>query len=163
MYMIRFNLTTKEIEIEGSESFIDTLFNEIKELAAERSQVRNTRAERRDEDAPEGFWAERKDSKLIAATGKPELHETRKTETAEIQRDMKPLRPPVQKYILRKAGRTTTPDQIATLAKETAGKVSLVSLKDKLGLTEQQISGILREAEKQGMVRKDADGSYVWA
>jgi hypothetical protein len=164
MCMIRFNLTTKEIEIEGAESFIDEHFDMLKKLAIERSHVKKTSVGRSDEYTPEGFFTKREDENtaLIVATESPELHEITKTETAELQHEIKPPRSPVRKYILRKAGSASNQDSIANLAKEAAGKVSLMSLRDKLGLTEQQIAGILREAEKQGRVRKDADGSYVW-
>lgn len=48
------------------------------------------------------------------------------------------------------------------MKKEGTGKVSIESMKANLGLTEQQVMDILRDAEREGRVRRDADGSYVW-
>ena len=70
--------------------------------------------------------------------------------------------PLAQKYILRKAGTATAKDSAVSMTKEGSGRVSVESLKEKLGVSEQQIAGILKDAEKEGRVRKTADGSYVW-
>jgi len=40
--------------------------------------------------------------------------------------------------------------------------ISIASLKEKFGLSQQQIEGVIKDAEKHGRVRKYVDGSYAW-
>jgi hypothetical protein len=41
-------------------------------------------------------------------------------------------------------------------------EISLASLKEKFGLSESKIGGIIRDAEKLGKIRKSLNGSYAW-
>ena len=158
MSIIRFNLTTKEIEIEGPESFIDANFVMIQDIVTERPYVKKARIYRKKEEAPEHIFTEREESEIIEEIKAPELLKASEPGMAKVPDEMKPERPPVRKYILRKAGSAGTKDPIVSLTNEGARRVSLVSLKEKLGVNDQRIAGILKEAEKQGRVRRDIDG-----
>lgn len=167
MSVIRFNLITKEVTIEGPEPFVDGKFDEIRELM--KASFRG--AERRRPTCPKGDGQTRplKDGEpWIAATtkGRPVRYgRKRRSDTrpaSEASPDEVAQVPPVRRYILRKAGTPSAKDRVATLPQEDAGRVSIESLKEKLGVTERQIIGILREAEKEGRVRRELDGSYFW-
>jgi hypothetical protein len=169
MCKIRFNLKTKEIEIAGPESFVDAYFNQVEELAAARhngKKQRKAQTHPRDEKPLSANHAVKTENAETVKKGKILRfhHKPRENRSPmqDVSLDMKSQEPPVRRYILRKAGTSITRERIATLANEDSGRVSIESLKEKLGVTEQQIAGILREAEKQGRVRRDADGSYVW-
>lgn len=168
MSMIRFNLITKEVTIEGTEPFVDGKFDEIRELM--KASFKG--AERRRmptcpkgggpilplEDEEPGIAATTKDRPV--RYGRKRRSDTRPAR--EASPDAVAQVPPVRRYILRKAGMPSAKDRVATLPQEHAGRVSIESLKEKLGVTEQQIIGILREAEKEGRVRRELDGSYFW-
>jgi hypothetical protein len=167
MSMIKYNLATKEITIEGPESFMDDSFDVIKESM--------TTSFRRDKQQG-GGTRPRDDRPVIPSKAiKPEItaipaakrirrrrKQQQGTPNPDASQAIAPEIPPVRKYILRKAGAVSKKEPIGDPATEGIGKVSIESLKERLGVTEEQISGILREAEKQGRVRREADGSYIW-
>ena len=162
MSMIRVNLKTKQIEIEGSESFADDFFGKIQDLLIESQGVKETKVVRKERGVAEALMAERDEPEIIGKVKTLELTKASQPGMSAANHKMEPQRPPARKYILRKAGIASTNDSIVNVTKEDAGRISLVSLKEKSGLTEQQIEAIIKDAEKQGRIRKDMDGSYAW-
>lgn len=162
MSMIRLNLTTKEMEIKGSESFADDIFSKIQDLVTENQGIMETRLLRKKRNVPEALKSEREEPKIDRMVKTSELDKASLPGIAVIPREMERKRPPVRKYILRKAGTSSPNTSIASLPKEDTGRISLVSLKEKSGLTEQQIEAIIKDAEKQGRIRREMDGSYTW-
>lgn len=169
MSIIRFNLTTKEIVIEGTDSFVEGIFDKIKELMTasfrgdERLGIRTVPGDEKPMTATQ--VAEPENNTAITAVievGRRRRRRSVAPPVPERPPEMTEQRPPVRKYILRKAGTESNKKTIANVTEEGTGRVSIESLKERLGLTEQQAAEILRDAEKQGRVRKAEDGSYVW-
>lgn len=174
MSNIKFISTTNEIEIAGSESFIESNFYQFRAMLIEsfggrKAKVsRQTRADKEPsisgetgEPIPEVL----RTSHISEAPGelpatKPEIHEVPQMTNA--------TRPPVRKYFntLGKYIRSEDTSINKTQPVDTLGQLpeelSVASLKEKFGLSEKQIEEIIKDAEKQGRVRKDLDGSYVW-
>ena len=42
-------------------------------------------------------------------------------------------------------------------------EISIASLREKFGLSESKIGGIIRDAEKFGKIKRVMNGSYVWS
>jgi Mor family transcriptional regulator len=78
-------------------------------------------------------------------------------------------RPPVRKYFstmgkpIRSEDTSIDKHQSGDVTVRTPDGISIASLKEKFGLSEQQVEGIIKEAERHGRIRKHQDGSYVWA
>jgi hypothetical protein len=168
MSSIRFNLATKKIEIEGPESFIESNFSKIHDLLIDGLGIRKQRAFGKTKKAEEPvLYIESEEPETIEKIKIPEESKAREalqanaTGIPSVPKIAKVVRPPVRKYI-RKEDRPSNGDQIVDLIQEIPKKISFASLKENLGLTERQVGVIIREAEKQGRIRKDMDGSYVW-
>ncbi len=172
VHRIRFNAATKEIEIEGPESFVEGNFDEIRErIAGKRDAARGKAAEAFEEgeeriifvdtiDEPEALEA----AETSEASRPPAVSLAAEPGIAEGIRETKAKRAPVRKYI-RKDGTSIAnvhPIDPVDPVKQGPKAISIASLKEKLGLSEQQIAIMIREAEKEGRMRKGADGSYVW-
>jgi hypothetical protein len=91
-----------------------------------------------------------------------------KSEVPEVSEASKATRPPVRKYFntlgkqIRSEDTSIGKNQaVGPIGRIPAG-ISIASLKEKFGLSQQQIEGIIRDAEKHGRVRKYLNGSYVW-
>jgi hypothetical protein len=171
MSNIKFNSSTKEIEISGSESFIESNFHRVQALLSESlggkkaSVSRQTRADKDPLLSGETLKEKlriseiREASEELPAT-KPEIH--------EVPQATRVARPPVRKYFntLGKYIRSEDTSIDKSQPVDPMGKIpeelSVASLKEKFGLSERQIEEIIKDAEKQGRVRKDLDGSYVW-
>ena len=80
----------------------------------------------------------------------------------EISHELKANRPPLRKYI-RKVGIPGHERIVVEVAEQKPSVISVDSLKDKFGLSESKIEGIIRDAEKLGKVKRVMNGSYVWA
>ncbi len=168
MSVIKFNQLTKEIEMTGSESFIESNFNEIQNLLDESFGVKKMIASRKTKTDQELIssitmkefqaGAEIKTHELSEAS--PESPAT-KPSTPEISQESKAKRPPVRKYI-RKEGIPGHQRITVEVVEEKPREVSIASLKEKFGLSESKIGGIIRDAEKLGKIRKALNGSYVW-
>jgi hypothetical protein len=167
MPKITINLGTKEIAIEGPEPFVDDYLGTIKEImmASFKPHKQQEVSLRRRNERPEI------PTKVVTPeiTEMPTAKQVRRrrkrypdTPSPEILQAITPESPPVRKYILRKAGMETAKEPIANVTQGGAGRVSIEAMKENLGLTEQQVMEILRDAEKEGRVRKAEDGSYVW-
>ena len=168
MSSIRFNLATKEMELDGPESFIEANFSRIQALLIESLGMRKPRSVRKtqkteepvlfiDSVEPENI----EEIKIPEDSKAPDEFQENAIGIPSVPQIEKEKRLIVRKNI-RKADIPSNQDQVADIIKEIPEKVSIASLKENLGLTEHQIEVVIREAEKQGRVRKDMDGSYVW-
>jgi hypothetical protein len=167
MPKITINLGTKEIAIEGPEPFVDDYLDTIKEIMMasfkphKQQKVSIRRRNERSVTPTKVVIPE-----ITAIPAAKQVRRRRKihpdTPSPDALQAIEPESPPVRRYILRKASTESTKEPIANVTQRGAGRVSIESMKENLGLTEQQIEGVLRDAEKEGRVRKTADGSYVW-
>ncbi len=176
MSSIKYNQTTREIEISGPESFIEANFPIIRKLVVESSGARM-----------------KKNSKKVTAIGQPKSSVTPlesqtadsieasdpvqasdtlsaiKPEIPEMSQEPKVPRPPVRKYFNTLGKLIRCEDTsinknlpVSDIVKPVANRFSIASLKEHFGLSEHQVEGIIRDAEKEGRVRKNPDGSYSW-
>jgi hypothetical protein len=182
MPSIKFNLLTKEIEMKGSESFIESNFNKIQDLLVENFGVKKMIAPRRTKTTQEPVSAvkmkesqagieinrhERSESPILPVTksGIPEFsHEMNDPAAScgeyEPERS-KSKRPPLRKYI-RKEGMPGHQRIVVEVVEQKPKEISIASLKEKFGLSESKIGGIIRDAEKLGKIRRVMNGSYSW-
>jgi hypothetical protein len=175
MCRIIYNQSTKEMEIKGSESFIESNFHHIENIIRESFVTMNKKASGKSTTDREIRIADEiqkpkavrlKRSCESSASGIPAATESRVREVPEAP---KANRPPVRKYFnaLGKCIRSEDTSIGKNQAVDPAGKnlegISIASLKEKFGLSQQQIEGIIKDAEKHGRVRKYLNGSYVWA
>jgi hypothetical protein len=159
MSSIKFNCLTKEIEISGSESFVESNFDKIQDLLVESIGVRKKMV-----------------AGKTAATRKPKsIIETKEVQAgAEIKKDelsvaspmlpaheLKAKRPPLRKYI-RKEGTPGEQRVVVEVAEKKPAEISVESLKAKFGLSESKFGGIVRDAEKLGKTRRGLTESDVW-
>lgn len=169
MSSIRFNYLTREIEMEGTEAFIESNFNMIRNLLVESYGVKKKMLSRetktRSNQEPISF-VKIKEVQTITETAKPELSKSLSPLPAtepfvpEVSRDSRATRPPLRKYIRREriSGHERT---VVEVVGQKPKEISITSLKEKFGLSESKIEGIIRDAEKLGKVRKVMNGSYV--
>ena len=168
MASIRFNQMTKEIVIEGSESFVESNFRKVKDLIFESLGVNKQRASLKTRRAAKRIQPVETPEQLILN----EIIVSEESATAEDVLKEEPAVPedlegvntsslPIQECIMREDGPVNR-DSVCSSAKEMPARLSLTSLKEKFGLTESQIEKIIAEAEKEGRIRRDMDGTYVW-
>lgn len=105
----------------------------------------------------------------VSGISVPETPTASKPGTQEAPSATKATRPPVRKYF-NTLGKQIRNEDTSTGRNQAAGPVgcvsegiSIASLKEKFGLSQQQIEGIIKDAEKHGRIRKYMNGSYVWA
>jgi hypothetical protein len=171
MSSIKFNPTTNEIEINGPESFIESNFYRIQDLLTENLGVKKkkgSRVSRRTKaDGEPILFVEVKESQTTEVIKAPEVFEDPEklsaTESGILAVSQKPKvkRPPVRKYI-REGAKPINKDPMGDHIKQLPKRISFASLKEKFGLSEQQVGVIIRDAERQGRIRKDMDGLYAW-
>jgi hypothetical protein len=172
---ITYNQTTKEMEIKGPESFIESSFHKIENIMRESFVTMNKKASgtiKADQGIRLGDKIQKPQSVQMkgacasSASGTPAATESKVREVPEAP---KANRPPVRKYFntLGKCIRSEDTSIGKNQAVDPAGKspegISIASLKENFGLSQQQIEGIIKDAEKHGRVRKYLNGSYVWA
>jgi hypothetical protein len=175
MNSIKFNQATKEIEIKGSGSFIESNFDVIGDLLTESLGVIKTKGSTKTKsDVIPVLWVETVEPQATEAIKIPDVIETPEIALAtqrdilEAPQEPKVKRPPVRKYfntlgkLIRSEDTSINKDQVSDPIRQISQGISIASLKDKFGLSEQQIEVIIRDAEKQGRARRDLDGSYVW-
>ena len=152
---IRFNPGTKEIEVEGSESFVKTYFGKLQAMisGAAKEKVKVKRASKAVKAA-----AEKKAEKTPKAIKAPRVKKTKKATKA--------VKPTVAKKV-RKTGKKTPAKKRVTkigtvvgLIQGSTEGVSTEVLKEKTGLSERQIWGIVTRAAKEGKIRKLKRGLY---
>jgi hypothetical protein len=175
MNSIKFNQATKEIEIKGSESFIESNFDMIEDLLAESLGVIKTkRSVTTISDEKPILWVETIDPHATEAITIPDVIETPEIAPAaqqnilEVSQEPKVKRPPARKYfntlgkLIRSEDTSINKEQVSDPIRQISHGISITSLKENFGLSEQQIDVIIRDAEKQGRARRDLDGSYIW-
>jgi hypothetical protein len=169
MPSIKFNQLTKEIEVKGAESFIESNFSKIQDLLVESFGVKKMIVSRKAKVNKEPIlFVKMKESRIGAEIKGHELSEASPILSAttssilEFSHELKVKRPPVRKYI-RKDGMPGNQRTIVEVAKQKPSEISIASLREKFGLSESKIGGIIRDAEKLGKIKRSMDGSYTWA
>ncbi len=165
---IKLNYLTKEIELKGSESFIESNFDKIQDLMTESFGVEKMIAPRKTKINQEPISVVKmKESQISAeitghelSAASPILPAT-KSSLPEIPHESKATRPPLRKYI-RKVGIPGHERTVVEVVEQKPRELSLASLKEKFGLTESKIGGIIRDAEKLGKIKRGMNGSYSW-
>ena len=92
----------------------------------------------------------------------PQILLAAKSAISDIPHGVKATRPPLRKYI-RREGLPGHQRVVVEVVQQKPRELSIASLKEKFGLPESKIGGVIRDAEKLGKVRRALDGSYVWA
>ena len=137
---IRFNPVTKEIEVEGSESFVKTYFKKLQEMVfgPTKEKVKMKRAPKAATETPV-----KKAKKAPKAVKPPAAKKAKKATKKE---------PGVK--------RITNIDAVVSLIQGTPEGISTAELKEKTGLAERQIWSIVNRASKVGKIRKVKRGVY---
>jgi hypothetical protein len=168
MPSIKFNLLTKEIEMKGSESFIESNFNKIQDLLVESFGVEKMIVSRKTKTNQEPIsFVKMKESQAGTEIKRHELSEASqilpamKSSIPEFSHESKAKRPPLRKYI-RKEGMPGHQKIVVEVVEQKPREISIASLKEKFGLSESKIGGIIRDAEKLGKLRRVMNGSYAW-
>jgi hypothetical protein len=122
---VKFNPGTKEIEVEGSESFVKTYFSKLQAMISgpTKEKVKVKKAPRA----------------VKPATAKRAKRAGKKA--------------PAEK-------RVTNIDTVVSLIQGAPDGISTTELKEKTGLIERQIWGIVTRASKEGRIRKVKRGVY---
>ena len=174
MSIIKFNSTTKEIEIKGSESFIESNFYQIQALLIESFGVKKEKASRQTNADNEPLFSGENIEPITEALRTSEISEApeelpaTKPEIHKVPQAPKVPRPPVRKYFntlgkyIRSEDTSINKSQAVDVIGHIPDEISIASLKEKFGLSEKQIEGIIKDAEKQGKVRRDLDGSFFY-
>ena len=168
MSSIKFNQLTKEIEMKGSESFIESKFDKIEDLIIESFGVKRKMISRMTKANQEPISGVKMKASQTCAEIKghelsevPQLFDATTTSIPEISHELKAKRPPLRKYI-RKVGLPGHEQIVVEVVDQKPKAISLASLKEKFGLSDSKIGGIIRDAEKLGKIRKSLNGSYAW-
>jgi len=169
MSSIKLNYLTKEIEMEGSESFIESNFDKIQNLMIKSFGVKRKMVSRMTKANQEPISDVKvKESQTGAeVTGHelsevPQLSPALKSSIQEIPHEFKAKRPPLRKYI-RKVGMPGHERTVVEIVAQKPKEITLASLKEKFGLSDSGIGGIIRDAEKFGKIKRVMKGSYVWS
>lgn len=168
MPSIKFNLLTREVEMKGSESFIESNFNKIQDLLGESFGVKEKMEPRKTKTSQEPIsFVKTKTSQSDAEIERNRLSEASrrlpaaKSAIPEITRDLDAKRPPLRKYI-RKEGLPGHQRTVVEVVEQKPIEISIASLREKFGLSESKIGGIIRDAEKLGKIKRVMGGSYSW-
>lgn len=164
---IKFNQLTREIELTGSEAFIESNFDKIQELFAESLGVETRTMSVETRTIPEVVIVEpqmgiRKAMKSNESSAVSPIATEAQPSVSALSQDVKVSRPPLRKYI-RKVGTPGHEKTVVEVAKQETPEISIEALREKFGLPESKIGGIIREAEKLGKVKRVMNGSYVWS
>jgi hypothetical protein len=169
MPSIKYNLLTREIEMKGSESFIESNFNKIQDLMIETFGEKKKMTLRSAKENQEPISvAEAKEFQTNVETKGHDLSEASQISTASMfvipgmSHELKVNRPPLRKYI-RQVGMPGHQKIMVEVVEQKQKEISIESLREKFGLSESKLGGILRDAEKYGKVKRVPDGSYVWS
>lgn len=167
MPRIRFNQSTKEIELSGSEAFIGSNFDKIQGALTECFGLADRIVSMETKTIPEAIIVEhaidtQDDMKSNELSELSPISTAAKHSVPEFSLEVKASRPPLRKYI-RKVGTPGQEKIVVEVAEQKSPEISIESLREKFGLPESKIGGIIREAEKLGKVRRVMNGSYVWS
>jgi hypothetical protein len=175
MNSIKFNTATREIEIKGSESFIESNFDMIEDLLIGSLGVKKTKKSRKTKGHMEPILlVEMIEPQVTNVVMIPAVIATSETAQAtqrdilEAPQESKIKRPPLRKYfntlgqLIRSEDTSINENPVGNDIEKIPGVISITSLKENFGLPDQLIEGIIRDAERQGRLRKEMDGSYKW-
>ena len=154
---IRFNPVTKEIEVEGSELFVKTYFDKLQTMISGPSQktaaIEIEKGPKAVKAAPEKKAEKRPKVKKVSPAQKapkdPKAAKTRPPKKAKKATKKEP-----------RAKRITNIDMVVGLIQGSAEGISTAEIKEKTGLAESQIWGIVNRASKEGKIRKAKRGVY---
>ncbi len=145
-YRIKFNPSSMEIEIEGSQAFVETYFDKIQSLilsvAQEVREEPRTRKSRKPKKAV-------KAGKTVKAKKAGNAKKVRKAASGRSRAGG------------RRARGSSNTDRVLDMIRENPSGVTTSELKASTGLSEQQIWGVIYAAEKRGKVRKVKRGMYT--
>jgi hypothetical protein len=169
MSSIKFNYLMKEIEMKGSESFIESNFDKIQNLLIESIGVKKMITPKKAKINQEPISVVKaKETQTSAEITGHELSEASQISTAakfsipENSLKLRVNRPPLRKYI-RQVGMPGHQRIVVEVVELKPKELSLASLKEKFGLSESKFGGIIRDAEKFGKIKRVMNGSYVWS
>ncbi|PKN34605.1 MAG: hypothetical protein CVU61_07340 [Deltaproteobacteria bacterium HGW-Deltaproteobacteria-19] len=145
-YRIKFNPSSMEIEIEGSQVFVETYFDKIQSLILSVAQEVREEPRRKKGRSP----------KKAVKAGKG-------MKAKKAGKEKKVRKPAMQNK--RAGGRrvrgSSNTDRVLDLIRKNPSGVTTSDLKSNTGLSEQQIWGVIYAAEKRGKVRKVKRGMYA--
>jgi hypothetical protein len=167
MPSIKFNLLTKEIELKGSESFIESNYGRVKDLLTECFGEKKMVAPRKTKINEKPISVVKaKESQAGAEIKRNELSEVSpaflavKSSMPEISHKFNTTRPPLRKYI-RKVGTPGYERTMVEVVEQKPKELSLASLKEKFGLSDFKNGGMIRDANKLGKMRRVMSGPYA--
>jgi len=140
---IRFNPVTKEIEVEGSESFVKTYFKELQAMVL--GPAEKAVAAKKEPKAEKAAPVKKAEKKVKAAKASPAKKAKKEPKVGKKEPDVK---------------RVTNIDMIVELVQGNEEGISTSELKEKTGLSELQIWSIVNRASKAGKIRKVKRGMY---
>ena len=159
MSSIKFNQLTREIELEGSESFIESNFDKIQDLLIESFGVKKKMISKMTKATQEPISVVKmKESqagteiKRDVLSEAPSVLPVSTAAMSEISHEAKVKREPLRKYI-RKVGTPGHERTVVEIIEKKPRELSLASLKEKFGLSDSKFGGIIRDAEKLGKIR----------
>jgi hypothetical protein len=131
---IRFNPITKEVEVEGSESFVKTYFSKLQAMIPGSPK--------------EAVAVKEKPVKVKAASKK------------KVEKKPKAVKSPVKK--VKKSGekKVTNIDKVIALIQASTEGIKTDKLIEKTGLNKNQIWNIVNRATKEGKIKKVKMGLY---
>ena len=169
MSTIKFNYLTKNIEVKGSESFIESNIEKIQELMIESFGEKRKMVSKRIKAEEEPISAlkaidTQKSAEMVRQepSGESQPYQAIKPSMPEIAHALKAKRPPLRKYI-RKVGDPGLERIVVEVVEQKPKEISLASLKEKFGLSDSKIGGTVGDAEKLGKMRRVMNGSSVWS
>lgn len=128
--------------MKGSESFIESNFNKVQDLLVECFGVKKIMV----------LKETKKNQELMSVVIMKE---------SQNGLESKAKRPPLRKYI-RKEGMPGHERIVVEVAQEKQTEISIASLREKFGLSDSKIGGIIRDAEREGKIKRVMNGSYSW-
>ncbi len=145
-YRIKFNPSSMEIEIEGSQAFVETYFDKIQSLILSVAQEVREEPRKRKSRTPKKAG---KAAKTMKAKKAVNAKKARKPTSGRTRAGG------------RRARGSSNTDRVLDMIRENPSGVTTTELKAGTGLSEQQIWGVIYAAEKRGKVRKVKRGMYT--
>ena len=177
MNIIRFNVVTREIELAGEEAFIEANFPLILDIAGRRKDVPLSSSPIATETQTVKAYDEgQKVHKLREASpSQPRPEKAVHTKSMVDALPAQVAKPTTGKFILRRARTPHAAEQVPkpmdtpmsavvdqTVSSTQKSHLSIEALKQNLGVSDRQIEKIIQEAEREGRIRRDTEGRYVW-
>jgi len=142
---IKFNPTTKEIEVEGSEAFVKTYFEKLQSMLF----------------GAEGVVEKPAQKPKVAKTVK-EKHVKEKP-AKKVRQSKKATKAAKKEVPAEKGKRGDMSKAVLALIQESPDGITTADLKAKSGLKESQIRAIVNSAKKRGLISNSKRGVYVGA